>query len=368
MKQQINGDRYPILKNLHIDKHRPPIRVPDEVWVSELAEGIRSGRQMKPIGAEPCSSGWHVTYGYHTYLALVKIHGENSNHPVRITECAYVEKREHILDQAKDNNIKPFTDEEWKTIIEALLESGFTQTQVASKIGRSRFWIQTKLVPGKYEDRNHYPESASGKQFSSDLSPVSPTLEHEFTSPLDSSLDPEISAEAESEAVQFASPSKQPSALADSNGVDDARTGRPNESRSGVQASHPRAAGPPSFFSELQEIWKHFEAITSLSIARRLPEKEQAPFDALIQRFYFRSGDWLISAPRGEWVGENPKAKEHRIPFRIHEGDEVSVRRPWKTGIVKTLTDDGARIRYMADGKAFHEVVPYREILAKVSA
>src|SRR3990170_5689805 len=140
------GDRYPILRNIHIDQHRKPFRQPDAEWVAVIAEGIRNGRQMDPIGIEPCrDGGWHVVYHYHTYLAQVEVHGADSTFPVRSTEVAYFHDWEHTLDQAKSQHIKPFSDEDWKAIIENLMASGMTQTQVAQKLGKSKFWASDKL-------------------------------------------------------------------------------------------------------------------------------------------------------------------------------------------------------------------------------
>jgi len=368
------ADRYPLLKNLHIDSHRKPLREPDIEWVAQLADGIRSGRQMKPVGVEACSDGgWHVTYGYHTFLAIRQIHGPDSKgETIRATECHYTSKIDHILDQAKDNNIKPFKDEEWKQIIEQLLEVGMIQTQIALKIGRSKSWVTMKLNPEKYEDRPDgrvYAVNAALEKISSDLAPVNPPLEHEFTSPLDPTLDPEISAEsatldASTQTYRSIAP------LADSNGAMGADKGK-SRSQFGtpLATKHPIQPAPgPSYLDRLKALRHEFEELSSLSTYRKVADQDAPQFDAIMQWLHFRSGDWLISAPRGEWTGEAPRAKEHRVPFRIHEGEEVSVRRPWKSGVVKALTDAGARIRYMANGKPFHEVVPYRDILAKVNA
>jgi len=241
------GDRYPLLRNVHIDNHRKPLREPDSDWVAQLAEGIRSGHQMKPIGIEACpDGGWHVTYAYHTYLAVEAVHGGDPKQTIRATECHYNSKVEHILDQAKDNNIKPFTEEEWRGLIEQLLESGMSQTQIASKIGRSKSWVTMKLNPEKYEDRPNgrvYALNGPSEKDRSDLMPVNPPTKHEFTSPLDPTLDPlpEISTETGRSSAAQTHPAFHTPALVDSKGAMGART-----------QTHliPGSAPSPSFLSK----------------------------------------------------------------------------------------------------------------------
>lgn len=318
------ADRYPLLKNLHIDAHRKPLREPDIEWVAQLADGIRSGRQMKPVGVESCSDGgWHVTYGYHTFLAIRQIHGaESKGETIRATECHYNSKIDHILDQAKDNNIKPFTDDEWRGLIEALLESGMSQNQVASKIGRSKFWVQTKLDPERLGARTHvanglnsgFPEATPHDNSTPHLD----HLNHEFTSPLDPTLDPEISVEAETEAQRPASP-LYPTALADSNGAMGAGQGK-SRSQFGTPLAtttkHPIQPAPGPSFLSLSSL-REDNAGVRKNLSRRtylgLRPEDRAAFRSDLEALVYRALDFLASTQSGEWNGDEPVALKGKV-------------------------------------------------------
>jgi hypothetical protein len=297
---QSSFDRYIKLVNLHICKKRQPALSINREFVARLSEAILKNGQLEAIGAEPCEHGWAVTYKYHTFEAMRLAFRDKKDQVAWVRHRAYPQAADHLLDQWAENNKRDLDPVEVREkIILPLMKHYGKQNEVAKRLGISESWLSKIInyedyIASRREEGSESEPTFPGKD-SSDLSPVTPIQEHEFTSPLDSPHHAPASG-SEGRTLHKAAPSSSLLTL-------DAGHGAVRES--------PREAAStaPTLSSQIEETRAEVKSIRST-----LTRKSEV---AKALRGEYRTLAWNLldycdSQDSGRWSGEVPVPKQRR--------------------------------------------------------